>query len=181
MKRNRDLTSMLATLLLATAVIVALLAIGCFGGGEQGTGATGTTGLSDAPVDSVASSSTVVAMLDPLSSFKSKDPFIPQAQVTTTSAPPVTTIRTTTTRATTVTTVPHKLQVTALPAGGATVSFTLDGNNLTGFGAGPALFTGPWGSIQIVSINGTTAPFTATFRRNGSISFTLQSGQSKTW
>jgi hypothetical protein len=187
MKGSRDLRSIVVVLLLVAAVTVAVVALGCFGGGQNNPGTTQVTGGNGGAVGNGDGSTTMVAATNQLSSFKSKDPFIPQAQATTTIAPASTTIRSTTssstptTRVTTSTTAPHRLQVTAIPASGDTVSFTLDGYNLTGFGAGPALFNGPWGSIQIVSINDTVAPYTASFRLNGSIDFTLRSGQSRTW
>jgi hypothetical protein len=170
MKANRDFRSMLVSLLLVAAVTVALLAIGCFGGGgdNSGTGATiGTSSGGGATTAGAASTTTATGSADSLSSFKSKNPFLAQAQATTTIV--VTTVvkvTTTTTAHVTTTTAPHRLTVTAFP-GGALVTFTLDGTTLSGFGAGTAVFQGAWGSIQIIAVNDTIAPYTATFRRIG--------------
>ena len=170
MKTNRDFRSMMVVLLLVMAVTVALVAMGCFGGGagtlptsgsiSGGTASGGTSA-------SVGISTTVSTSTDPLSSFKSKNPFLAQAQATTTIvATTVVKVTTTTTAHVTTTTAPHRLTVIGFP-GGALVTFTLDGTTLTGFGAGPAVFQGSWGSIQIIAVNDTILPYTATFRRVG--------------
>ncbi len=174
MKVRGNLRSMLTALLLLAAVTVSVVALGCFGGGDEDNAGNGTT-VSGGGTDGGQTSTSLVASVDPLSSFKSKDPFIPQAQLTSTTARIVVTTvsRVTTTTVRTTTTAPHRLTVSAFPGDG-TVSFSLDGLSLTGFGAGAALFTGGWGSIQILSINDTVQPFTATFRRNNSIDFTLR-------
>jgi hypothetical protein len=180
MKASGDVRSRIVALLLVAVVTVALVAIGCFGGG--GDSSTTTLGGVETTVVGADGGTTLVATVDQLSSFKSKDPFIPQAQLTTTTATTLGPVKTTTTRATTTTrstttTVVHQIKVTAFPGGG-TVSFTLDGVILTGFGAGPALFTGGWGTIQITGVNDTLAPYTATFKRNGSTDITLLVNQS---
>jgi hypothetical protein len=174
MKANRDFRSMLVTLLLVAAVVVAVVAIGCFGGGDDTSGTGGT--LSGATTGTAAGGTTVTASVDPLSSFRSKNPFLAQAQATTTivattvSHATTTVSHATTTRSTvkltTTTTAPHRLTVTAFPGGGL-VTFTLDGTTLSGFGVGTAVFQGSWGAIQIMSVDDSIAPFTATFRRIG--------------
>jgi hypothetical protein len=183
MKPSRDMRSMIVALLLVAVVAVALVAIGCFGAGSDSSVTTIMGG--DGTVGNAGSGTTLVASVDPLSSFKSKDPFIPQAQLTSTtgttlsSGTTATTRATTTTRSTT-TTVWHRLLVTAFPPDG-TVSFTLDGLTLTGFGPSAALFTGSWGSIQIVSVNSSVAPYTASFKRNGIYDFTLELNKTQYW
>jgi hypothetical protein len=170
MKANRDLRSMLVALLLVAAVTVAVVAIGCFGGGGDTTLTTAPGGAATGSGGTVSATGTTTGggSVDPLSSFKSKNPFLAQAQATTTIAR-VTTVSVSTTNTTarvTTTTAPHRLTVTAFPGSGL-VTFTLDGTTLSGFGAGPAVFSGTWGSIQIIAVNDTLAPFTATFRRIG--------------
>jgi hypothetical protein len=170
MKGKQDLRSMLVALLLVAAVTVALVAIGCFGGGDDTAPTTAPGGAVTGNVTTVGATTTTpgAASVDPLSSFKSKNPFLAQAQATTTIARATTSSVSTTnsTARVTTTTAPHRLTVTAFPGSGL-VTFTLDGTTLSGFGAGPAVFSGTWGSIQIIAVNDTVAPFTATFRRIG--------------
>jgi len=181
MKAHSDRRAAWIVALLSAVVVVILMAVGCFGGGdESSTGAEGTVPDSGASVSSVVEeTTTVVAVIDPLSSFKSKDPFIPQAQVTTTTAAPTTTAYTTTTLAVT-TTIPHRLRVTAFPGSG-NVSFSIDNVTFTGIAPSDGLFIGPWGTVQLVSVNDTTPPFSAAFKRANSIDFTLYLNQTKTW
>ncbi len=104
--------SWLAAVLLVTAMALSLL--GCFGGGDKPT----VTTMSQAPNEQtipVATTTTVAGdgstpvTNEDLSTFKSKDPFIPQAVATTTTTKAATTTTshattTTTTHATTTTT-----------------------------------------------------------------------------
>jgi hypothetical protein len=175
----KKIRPLLIVVLVGALVTALLMVVGCFGGEDEGSGSTDTTG-SGGPVDTVSEeTTTLVAVVDPLSSFKSKDPFIPQAQVTTTTAAPTTTGFTTTTAGVT-TTLPHTLRVTAFPGGG-TVSFTIDSVTFTGITPSTGLFIGGWGTIQLMSVNDTVAPYSAAFKRASSIDFTLYLNQSRTW
>lgn len=182
MKSNTNLRSMLVVVMLVGALAFTVVAVGCFGGDDDAGDVSGTiTTATGIGATSTSDTTTVVAGFDPLSSFKSKDPFIPQAQATTTLAPPSTTP--TTLPPTTIgvtTTAPHKLTVTAFPGGGF-VAFTINNDSFTSFEAGPALLAGAWGTIQILSVDDGGAPFSATFRRNGTVDFTLELGESKIW
>ncbi len=171
----------LVVVLLAAVIVVLLMVVGCFGGGDDGSGGSETTNASDggSGVTVAEETTTVVAVVDSLSSFKSKDPFIPQAQLTTTTASPTTTGFTTTTLGVT-TTLPHTLRVTAFPGGG-TVSFTIDNVTFTGITPSTGLFIGGWGTVQLTSLNDTSAPYSASFKRANSIDFTLYLNQSRTW
>ncbi len=186
MKSRRD-TKFIVAILLGAALVVGLVAGGCFGGGDEPEDVTtsASDGAAATATTSVDEGTTLVADANSLSSFKSKDPFIQQAQLVTTTAPPttvapVTTASTNTTIRVT-TTAPHRLTVTSFPGGGI-VSFTIDSDTFTGFGAGPALFkSNTWGTIQILEVNDGIGTPNAKFRLNGSIDFTLQLGGSRTW
>lgn len=171
--KNSIARLIIGVLLLIGWVALAVGMIACSGGGDGPTTTTvagADTGVTTGTLVPSGTTTSEGMSIDPLSSFQSKDPFIQQAQVTTTTAAPVTTVAlvtTTTVRLTTTTTAPHRLQVTDIPLAGGVVSFTLDSASYTGFPAGPALFIGPWGSIQIISVNDSSEPYTATFRRTG--------------
>lgn len=182
MKTSSNMRSLVVMVILAGAIAFTLIAVGCFGGGDEPDEATTTVVAGDGSGGTgVTGDTTTVASIDPLSSFKSKDPFIPQAIATTTLAPPTTatTVFVPTTQAVT-TTAPHRLTVTAFPGGGY-VAFTIDSDIFTSFEAGPALLSGAWGTIQILSVDDGAAPFSATFRRNGTVDFTLELGESRIW
>jgi hypothetical protein len=101
--------SSIAAVLLVTAM--ALLLLGCFGGGEEPTVTTMSVAANE---DTIPAATTTIVELEgttpvtneDLSTFNSKDPFIPQAIATTTTARPTTTTKlvTTTTKAVTTTT-----------------------------------------------------------------------------
>lgn len=186
MRTSSNTRSLLVFVILAGAVVFTLVAVGCFGGGDDAGDATATTSAGGASATTtVVESTTAVASMDPLSSFKSKDPFIPQAQLTTTTAPPTTatTIFVTTSQVVT-TTQPFKLTVSAFPGGGY-VAFTI-GNDVktdtfTSFQAGPALLISEdWGTIRILSVDDAVAGSEkATFVHNGVTEFKLGLGEKK--
>jgi hypothetical protein len=204
MKATRVLKSMIVVLLLSAAAIVALVGIGCFGGGDE----SGTTTVSAAPqpgngsgtLSPTDTTDSGGAQTDGLSTFNSKDPFIPQAQPATTRATTTPTTRattstrattpttrattttrstTTTTRSTTTTTAPHQLKVTAFYSGPA-ITFTLDGISLSHLTVG-SLVTGGWGSLEVMAIDVVSLTNTVTFRRDGSIDFMMQLNDTVQW
>jgi hypothetical protein len=187
MKTSRELKSMIAVILSMAAVMVALVGIGCAGGG----GDTGSTTLSVVPLPggtgtlpSTGTTAAAAGTSNQLSTFNSKDPFIAQAKpvttttkLTTTTLPKATTTTrstTTTTRSTTTTTTaPHRLMVTAFYAG-PTITFTLDGITFSHLTVG-AVLTGLWGSVEIMAIQLADAlnpTNIVTFKRGISIDFT---------
>ena len=183
MGARRDSKRAWVLALLGAAIVAVLMTVGCFGGDDDADSTDATSGDGVDVSVTMPEETTTVAVIDPLSSFSSKDPFIPQAQATTTvTQAPVTTVITTTstTEAPTTTTVVHRLRVTAFPGGGA-ASFSIDDVTFTGITPSSGLFIGPWGTVQLVSVNDTTAPFSAAFQRANSIDFTLYLNQTKTW
>jgi hypothetical protein len=103
--------SSLVAVLLAAAMGLSLL--GCFGGGQESPVTTRRVVESEANIPATDIPTTVLVVdsgpvaNEDLSTFKSKDPFIPQAVATTTTAAPTTTtkvVTTTTTKAGTTTT-----------------------------------------------------------------------------
>jgi len=187
MKSSRNTRGIVVAILLGAALTVGLIAVGCFGGGDEpeDVSTTAAGGVSATATTSVDESTTLLADADSLSTFNSKDPFIPQAQLVTTTLPPTTLAPSTTASTNTTirvtTTLAHRLTVTDFPGGGI-VTFTVDRDKFTGFGAGPALFTSAtWGTIQILEVNDAAATRTARFKLNGATEFTLQEDQFKTW
>jgi hypothetical protein len=101
--------SSIATVLLVAAMALSLL--GCFGGGDEPTVTTMSVAVNEDTIPASTTTSVVVEGTTPvtnedLSTFKSKDPFIPQAIATTTTARATTTTKlvTTTTKGATTTT-----------------------------------------------------------------------------
>lgn len=176
----------IAGLLLSLLMFVgSVVIVGCSDGGDATDTTAAPGGATGGTLTPLATTTTLSVSMDGLSSFKSKDPFVPQAQVTTTTAPPTTTpttaAPTTTAPPTTSTTVveTHELQVTAFWPD-ETISISLDDFNFSKLPEGVVL-DGDWGAIEVTTINNVVAPYTVTFTRNGSVVFTLELNETQTW
>jgi hypothetical protein len=176
MKGSRELRRVAVVLLAISAAVVPVVAVACSGGGGDvpATLSTAPAGGVGATLAPVVTETTLVASGDALSSFQSKDPFILQAQLTTTTAAPTTTARpTTTTSIRTTATAPHRLQVTSLAP---TFSFTLDGLTFSNQVVG-SILSGGWGTLRVTQLTATAA----TFSRNEASFYELKLNDYVTW
>jgi hypothetical protein len=158
---------------LLVALCVALA--GCFGGGDDTTATTkkpGTTTTAHGSTGSTAPGDTTVASDDELSTFRSKDPFIPQAQPVATSQGPVTTIpggAPGTTQGTTVTTIPKPPVTVTTPttspggSGGSTPTLPTEPPTTTSTTA-PHVHT-----LKVLSVSQVGGAGAVTFQVDGSV------------
>lgn len=198
MWKGKNRVWVLGLAIAATATVV--MAVGCFGGGDADSGSQGgtlpDTGSNGGTVAEVTTT-TLVAVIDPLSSFKSKDPFIPQAQVTTTAAPPSTLPPTTAppttlppttappTTAAPTTTIAPGLKVLGFNIGNTAVTFSVNGYTIVHRGGvdDDNVYVGTWGKLKVLEVNfdDPTAPW-ATFLRDDKYKYEeLGLGETRTW
>jgi hypothetical protein len=198
MKNSKDMRSMIVVMLLIAAVAAALVGIGCFGGGDDSpatTTAGGVTSDETTATISPAETGVVVADVNDLSTFGKKDPFVPQAQPTTTRSTTTTsststTLRTTTSSggtgstastsssSTTPTTNPRWLSLDAIRTGPTRVNYTVANQLQMSQIVGDVVLLAE-GRFEVIAIDAVAG--TATFRRDTNPDFTLWVGDRETW
>lgn len=182
MKAKTDMRSILVGTVLCAVLVFAVLAVGCFGGDEGDSTTTSTPGDSAGTLVTAVVGTTIVADVNALSSFNSKDPFIPQAQATTTTAAPVTSAAPTTSSTTTTTAAPTTTSSTTTTTEAMvllvlgitdddTVSFQLAGITFYGVMV-DSHYAGPWGSILVDEIDYDVAE-----PANSTVTFVLNSDE----
>jgi hypothetical protein len=175
-KRKPYISGLVLVLL---ALALAALVAACASGGDDTTVTTFTLLTTETALSSssLADATGVMSAADALSTFKSKDPFIQQAQATTTTNTTIPVVNTTSTvfntsstyynttsgsntsttaHATTTTTVAHlhalKILSISTVSGAAVVSFKVDSTNYTNRHVGDVVST-TWGQIEVVQIS----------------------------
>jgi len=152
--------------LVVVSFLLAAGGCGLGGGGGQGLSSTSTSGFDAASnTQSATSTTTTLAPADELSTFKAKDPFIQQAQTTTTIAAPSTSqssttsstgssgssTSSTTSTSNTASAYAHSLKILTIEMG-PTVTFRVDGIDYDAKRVGDVVTT-TWGQIEVRSID----------------------------